>query len=96
MGTGCLGSGGVPIPGGIPEPWECGTWRHGYGGDGLGLGLGILEVFNDSVILVNKLSKKNDIGGIDEELNTPSAAGRMRRPAECRPAEHLLQEAVGH
>lgn len=25
-GTGCPGSGAVAIPGGVPEPWRCGTW----------------------------------------------------------------------
>lgn len=94
MDTGCLGSGGVPIPEGVPEPWECGTWGRSYGGDGLEPGLGILQVFNDSVMLVNKLPKKNYVGGIDEELSAPSAAGGMGRPAGCRPGEHLLQEAV--
>ena len=48
--------GGVTIPGGVPEPWGCGTEGRGQWAwrDGLGLGLGILEVLsnlNDSVIL---------------------------------------------
>lgn len=25
-GTAARGSGGVPIPGGVPEPWSCGIW----------------------------------------------------------------------
>lgn len=25
-GTGCPGSGAVAIPGGVSEPWRCGTW----------------------------------------------------------------------
>jgi len=55
IGTVCPGSGGVPIPGGIPELWRCGTEGHCQWAwrDGLGLGLGILEVFsslNDSTI----------------------------------------------
>ena len=39
---------GSPIdPGGVPEPWRCGTEGCGHGGDGLGLCLGILEVFSN-------------------------------------------------
>ena len=50
------GGGGVTVPGGVPEPWGCGTEGRGQWArwDGLGLGLGILEVLsnlNDSVIL---------------------------------------------
>jgi len=46
---------GVTIPGGVPEPWKCGTEGCGHwaGWAGLGLGLGISEVFsslNDAVI----------------------------------------------
>ena len=50
----CPGGGGVPVPGGVQEPWRCGTEGRGqqtwWGG--LGLGLGTLEIFsnlNDSV-----------------------------------------------
>ena len=30
----CPGGGGVPIPGGVPEPWRCGTeeWSVGMAG----------------------------------------------------------------
>ena len=39
------GGGGVPIPGGAPEPWRCGAWGRGqwarWGG------LGISEVFSN-------------------------------------------------
>ena len=46
---------GVTIPGGVPEPWRCGTEGCGHWTRwaGLGLGLGISEVFsslNDAVI----------------------------------------------
>lgn len=43
----CPRSGGVTVPGGVPEPWRCGTegLSSGYGGSGLGLDLGILVVF---------------------------------------------------
>jgi len=40
-----MGSGGVTIPGAAQEPWRCGPEGHGHG-DGLRLGLGILEVFS--------------------------------------------------
>ena len=52
----CPGSGGFIVPGGVPEPWRCGTERCGQWAwwGGLGLGLGLLEVFsnlNDSLAL---------------------------------------------
>jgi len=52
----CPGSGGVTVPGGVPEPWRCGTEGRGQWAwwDGLGLDLGILAVFSncsDSVTL---------------------------------------------
>ena len=52
----CPGSGGVTIPGGVPDPWRCGTEGCGQWArwGGVGLGLGVLEVFfnlSDSVIL---------------------------------------------
>jgi len=40
----CTESGGVTIPGSVPELWRCGTEGHGYGG-----GLGLEP--NDSMIL---------------------------------------------
>ena len=43
----------MAIPGGVPEPWRCGT--EGRGGGGLGLDLVVLEVFsnlNDSAVLI--------------------------------------------
>ena len=50
------GGGGIAIPRGVPEPWRCGTEGRGQWAwwDGLGLGLGILELFsnlNDFTIL---------------------------------------------
>ena len=55
-GTAAHGGGGVTIPGGVPEPWGCGTEGRGQWAwwGGLGLGLGILEVFSylsDSMVL---------------------------------------------
>ena len=51
---GCPGSGGVTVPGGVPELWGCGTegrWQWAWWG-GLGLILGIVEIFsNDSKTL---------------------------------------------
>lgn len=52
----CPGGGGVPVPGGVQEPWRCGTGGHGQWArwGRLGLDLGILELFsniNESVIL---------------------------------------------
>ena len=48
-GTAAQGGGGVTIPGGVPEPWGCGTEGCGqwvwWGG--LGLDLVILEVFSN-------------------------------------------------
>ena len=40
---------GVIIPGGVQEPWRCGTWGHGQWAwwDGLGLDLMILEFFSN-------------------------------------------------
>ena len=42
-------SGGVTIPGGVPEPWGCGTEGRGLWAwsGGLGLGLGVSEVFSN-------------------------------------------------
>jgi len=37
IGTAAQGGDGVTVPGGVPEPWRCGTWGHGQW-DGLGLG----------------------------------------------------------
>ena len=50
------GGGGVTVPGGVPELWGCGTEGRGQWARwrGLGLGLGISEVFSnltDSMIL---------------------------------------------
>ena len=48
---GCLGDGGVTVPGGVQESWGCGS--EGHGGGRLGLGLEISELssnLNDSVI----------------------------------------------
>ena len=50
------GGGRVTIPGGVPEPWRCGTEGHGQWvwWDGLGLDLGTLEIISnlsDSMIL---------------------------------------------
>ena len=45
-------SGGVTIPGGVPEPCRCGTEGHGH--SGLRLGLGVSEVISnlkDSTVL---------------------------------------------
>jgi len=52
----CPGSGGVTVPGSVPEQWRCGTEGCGLWAwwGGLGLDLGISELFsnlNDSVIL---------------------------------------------
>jgi len=48
------GGGGITVPGGVQERWRCGTEGCGQWAwwDGLGLDLGMLEVFpnlNDSV-----------------------------------------------
>ena len=61
----CPGSGGVTIPGGVPEPWRCGTEGRGYGhgGGGLGSDLEISVLFstlNDSVILVSQFHTSPD------------------------------------
>jgi len=50
------GGGGVTVPGGVQEPWRCGTEGHGQWAwlGGLVLDLVILEVFsnlNESMIL---------------------------------------------
>ena len=54
-GTAAHGGGGVTVPGGVPEPWGCGTERSQWARwGGLGLDLGISEVFsnlNGSMIL---------------------------------------------
>ena len=44
----CLWSGVVTIPGGVPEPWRCGTEGRGQWAwwGGLGLGMGISEAFS--------------------------------------------------
>ena len=44
----CTGSGAVTVPGGVPEPWRCGTERCGCWAwwGGLGLDLEISEVFS--------------------------------------------------
>ena len=52
------GGGEVTIPGGVPEPWRCGTEGCGQWArwGGLMLDLGILEVFsnlNDFMILLS-------------------------------------------
>lgn len=50
------GSGGDPIPGGIPEPWRCRTKGHGLASRWDGVALVISEVFsnlNDTVSLLN-------------------------------------------
>ena len=57
IGTAAQGDGGVTIPGGVPEQWGCGTEGRGQWArwSGLGLDLGILEVFSnvhDSIISV--------------------------------------------
>jgi len=47
-GTGCSGSGGVTVPGDVPELWRCGTEGHGRW---VWAGLDILQVpsnLNDS------------------------------------------------
>ena len=51
----CTGSGAVTVPGGVPEPWRCGTEGCGCWAwwGGLGLDLEISEVFSslsDSVL----------------------------------------------
>jgi len=47
-GMGCPGSGGVTIPGGVPDLWRCGMEEHGQWAwwGGLGLDMVILEVFS--------------------------------------------------
>ena len=55
-GTAAQGGGGVTVPGGVPEPWRCGSEGRGQWAQwgGLGLDLGILEVssnLGDSMIL---------------------------------------------
>ena len=48
----CPASGGVTIPGGVPEPWGCGTEGRGYGHGGVGwVGLGDLGDFPALMIL---------------------------------------------
>ena len=47
MAQGCPGSGGVTVPGGVPELWGCGTEGCGHGGGGLGLDLEILVDFSN-------------------------------------------------
>jgi len=51
LAQGAQWSGGVPIPGGVQEPWRCGTFGDMVSGHGGG-GLWILEVIsnlNDSM-----------------------------------------------
>ena len=55
----CPRSGGVTIPGDVQELWRCGTEGRGQWArwGGLGLDLGILEIFpnvNDSTVLRKK------------------------------------------
>ena len=55
-GIGCQRGGAVTVPGGVQEPWRCGTEGRGVWawGGGLGLDPVILVVFsnhNDSVVL---------------------------------------------
>ena len=59
----CPGSGGVTIPGGVPEPWRCGTEGRGQWAwwGGLGLDVVILEVvsnLHDSMLLIPLSSKE--------------------------------------
>jgi len=44
------GSGGVTVPGGVPEPWRCGSWGHGQQAQ-VGVGLEDLSNLSDSMIL---------------------------------------------
>jgi len=58
---------GVTIPGGVPEPWGCGTEGRGQWawGGGLGLDLVILEAFsslNDSMIHKKKRTRNSTPG----------------------------------
>ena len=51
------GGGGVPVPGGVPEPRRCGTWEHGQWARWrwVGVGLGDLRgLFQscDSILVV--------------------------------------------
>ena len=50
MAQAAQGNGGVFVPGGVQEPWRCGTWGHGQWAWGGGLGL-IFSSLNDSVVL---------------------------------------------
>ena len=49
MAQAAQGSGTVTIPGGVQEPWRCGTEGRGYGHGGgvVGLDWGILEPFSN-------------------------------------------------
>ena len=46
-GTAAQGGGGITIPGGVQELWECGTEGRGHGGGGLGLDWVISAVFSN-------------------------------------------------
>jgi len=52
-GTAAQSGGGVTVPGGVPEPWGCGTEGHSglHGEDRLGLDWVILVVSSNLMIL---------------------------------------------
>jgi len=56
IGTAAQGGGGVTIPGGVPEPWGCGTegrgqWAWWGWDDELMVGLEVFSNLNDSNFL---------------------------------------------
>jgi len=88
-GTGCPRSGGVTIPGGVPETCRCGTWGHSLVGKvvgrwmlGLGDHVGLFQPqqFYDCMILCG-------IRGLEEEI---PQGGELHfrikvNPSECFP-----------
>ena len=51
-GTAARGAAGVSVHGSVPEPWGCGTEGRGQWAQwgGLGLDLGISEVFSNLIL----------------------------------------------
>ena len=73
------GGGGVTVPGGVPEPWRCGTEGRGQWAwwDGLGLDWMILELFSN---LCNSVKSSSALGlSIDIAVCQKHQRGKMPR-----------------